>query len=84
MSAKDKWAKNGVAFALAIVKPGTVFDLAEFSRIETALQVMFPEVSIILLVEDDEFTSYQRRQEFSDFMQNTPRKVILSSRITLN
>lgn len=84
MSVEDKLANGEVTFALAILKPGTVSDGAEFSRIETALRVMFPDASIILLAEDDEPATCRRRQELAYFMKNAACKVIPSWRITLN
>ena len=74
---------NGeVAFALAIVKASVIADRQESSRIEAALQVMFPGVAVILVVEDDELATYQRRRELSDFSKRSACQVISSSRIS--
>jgi hypothetical protein len=76
---------NGeVAFALAIVKASVIADRQESSRIEAALQVMFPGVAVILVVEDDELATYQRRRELSDFSKRSACQVISSSRISAN
>lgn len=82
MSVHDKSGKEEVTFTLAIVKAGTISDRAEFARIQIALQAIFPALSLILVAEDDELASYQRRRELSDFMNSAPCKVIPSSRIT--
>lgn len=81
MPVKEKRAKQEVTFALAIVKAGVISDRAESSRIQAAVSVMFPGVSLILVAEDDELASYR---ELSDFMNSAPCRVIPSSRITSN
>jgi len=83
MSGENKSAKE-LTFALAIVKSSVIADRTESSRIEAALRVMFPGVSVILVAEDDELTSYRRRQELSDFTRDAACRVITSSRISAN
>lgn len=75
-----------VTFALAIVKSNVVSDRAECSKIEAALQVMFPGVSVILVAEDckDGLASHQRRQAISDFTDRALCRVLSSSHITAN
>ncbi len=84
MPVEDKVAERQVTFALAIVKASVISDRAESSRIEAALQVMFPGVSVILVAQDDEISNYRRRQELSDFTKNAACRVVPSSRITAN
>ena len=84
MPVEEKSAKASVTFALAIVKTNVISDRAESSRIQAALQVMFPEVSVILVAEDDELASYRSRQELSDFANDAPCRVIPSSKISCN
>lgn len=84
MPVKENRAKQKVTFALAIVKAGVISDRAESSRIEAAVAVMFPGVSLILVAEDDELASYRGRRELSEFMNSAACKVIPSSRITSN
>lgn len=84
MPFENKSAKQQVTFALAIVKASVISDRSESSRIEAALRVMFPEVSVILVAEDDEIANYRRRQELSDFTKNAACRVIASSRINAN
>jgi hypothetical protein len=83
MSGENKSAEE-VTFALAIVKAGVIPDRAESSRIEAAMRVMFPGVSVILVVEDDALTNYRRRQELSRFTRDAACRVIPSSRISAN
>jgi hypothetical protein len=45
---------------------------------------MLPGVSVILVAEDDELSSYRSRRELSDFAKDAPCKVILSSKICAN
>jgi hypothetical protein len=84
MPVEDKLAEKQVTFALAIVKASVISDRSESSRIEAALQVMFPGVSVILVAEDNELSNYRRRQELSDFTKDAACRVIPSSRITTN
>ena len=84
MSVDDKSAKKKVTFALAIVKASVISDRAECSRIQSALQVMLPGVSVILVVEDDELSTYRSRRELSDFAKDAPCRVLYSSRICAN
>jgi hypothetical protein len=84
MPFENKSAKKQVTFALAIVKSSVISDRSESSRIQAALRVMFPEVSVILVAEDDEIANYRRRQELSDFTKDAVCKVIPSSRINPN
>jgi hypothetical protein len=83
MSGENKSAKE-VTFALAIVKASVIPDRAESSRIEAALRIMFPGVSVIMVAEDDELTNYRRRQELSRFTTDAACRVIPSSRISAN
>lgn len=84
MPFENKSAKKQVTFALAIVKASVISDRLESSRIKAALQVMFPEVSVILVAEDDEIANHQRHQELSDFAKDAACRVLPSSRINLN
>jgi hypothetical protein len=83
MSAENKSVKE-VTFALAIVKASVIPDRAESSRIEAALRIMFPGVSVIMVAEDDELTNYRRRPELSRFTRDAACRVIPSSRISAN
>ena len=71
-------------FALAIVKSSVISNHMESSKVETALQSLFPGVSIILVAEDDSIPTYQRRQELSEFAERATSKVIPSSKISAN
>jgi len=84
MPVHDKSAKKELTFALAIVKPSVISNHAESSRIRSALQVMLPGVSVILVAEDDELSSYRSRRDFSDFAKDAQCRVIRSSRICAN
>jgi hypothetical protein len=84
MPVHDKSAKKELTFALAIVKASVISDHAESSRIRSALQVMLPGVSVILVAEDDELSSYRSRRDFSDFAKDAQCRVIRSSRICAN
>ena len=84
MSIDNKSAKGNVTFALAIVKANVISDRAESARIEAAVQVMFPGVSVILVAEEDGVANYRRRQELSDFAKDAACRVIPSSRISSN
>jgi hypothetical protein len=84
MPVEEKSVKASVTFALAIVKAGVISDRTESSRIQTALQVMFPGVSVILVAENDEMPSYRSRRELAEFTNDAPCLVIPSSKITSN
>lgn len=85
MSIDNKSVKGNVTFALAVVKASVISDRAESARIEAAVQVMFPGVSVILVAEDDDgLANYRRRQELSDFAKDAACRVIPSSRICPN
>jgi hypothetical protein len=84
MSVDHKGGKGNVTFALAIVKASVVSNRAESSRVRAALQTMFPGISVILVAEDNELSSYQKRRELSEFAEDTPFKVIASSKVTSN
>jgi hypothetical protein len=84
MPVHDKSAKKELTFALAIVKASVISDHAESSRFRSALQVMLPGVSVILVAEDDELSSYRSRGDFSDFAKDAQCRVIRSSRICAN
>ena len=83
MSGENKSAKE-VTFALAIVKACVIPDRAQSSRIEAAIRLMFPGVSVILVAESDELTNHRRRQELSDFARGAACRVVSSSRISSN
>jgi hypothetical protein len=91
-AAKEKAAKEKaeVTFALAVVKSSVISDRAESSRIEAALQLMFPGVSFILVAEDaddaegDGLARYRYRRDLSDFMNQVSCRVVPSSKITTN
>jgi len=80
----NKSPKDKVIFALAVVKHSVISSRAESSKIEAALQTLFPGVSIILVAEDDELASYRRRQDLADFAESAASKVIASSKISAN
>lgn len=80
----DEKTKAQVTFALAIVKASVISDCAESSKIEAALQVIFPGVSVILVAEDDAPLNYLRRRELADFTHRAARRVVSSSKISLN
>jgi hypothetical protein len=84
MPVDDKSAKKELTFALAIVKASVISDHAESSRIRSALQVMLPGVSVILVAEDDELSSYRSRRDLSDFAKDVQCRIIRSSRICAN
>lgn len=84
MSVDDKSVKKELTFALAIVKASVISDRAQSSRIRSALQVMLPGVSVILVAEDDELSRYRSRRELSDFAKGAPCRVIPSSKICAN
>lgn len=84
MPVDDKFAKGPVTFALAIVKASMLHDRAESSRIQAALRLMFPGVSVIVVAEEDEIANYRRREDLSDFASEATCAVIRSSRICPN
>lgn len=84
MPFENRSVKKQVTFALAIVKASVISNRSESSRIKAALQVMFPEVSVILVAEDDEIANYRRHQELADFARDAACRVLPSSRINLN
>jgi hypothetical protein len=84
MPVDDKSSKKELTFALAIVKASVISDHAASSKLRSALQVMLPGVSVILVVEDGELSTYRSRRELSDFANDTPCRVIHSSRICAN
>ena len=84
MPINHKAAKGQVTFALAIVKGDLISDRAQFSKIEAALQTMFPGVSVMLVAEDDELANYRRCRELSDFVNRGSFRVVSSSKISLN
>lgn len=75
---------QAVIFALAIVKSSVISSHMESSKVEAALQSLFPGVSIILVAEDDSIPTDQRRQELSEFAERATSKVIPSSKIGAN
>jgi len=85
MPVHEKASKGQVTFALAIVKRDVISNLAAASRIEAALQTVFPGVSVILVAEDeDALTNYLSRRELSDFAGRLSCRVVPSSKISLN
>lgn len=84
MSVDPKAARKKVIFALAILKPGVILDRAESSRIEAALHLLFPGVSIILVDENDRLAKCPSRHKLSAFIRQAPCSVFLSSKITAN
>ena len=84
MPINDKAANGQVTFALAIVKGDLISDRAQFSKIEAALQTMFPGVSVMLIPEDDALANYRRCRELSDFVNRGSFRVVSSSKISLN
>lgn len=80
----NKSPKDKVIFALAVVKHSVISNRAESSKIEAALQILFPGVSIILVAEDDEIASYQRRRDLADFAASASSRVVASSKISAN
>ena len=84
MPIDHKAAKGQVTFALAIVKGDLISDRAQFSKIETALQTMFPGVSVVLVAEDDALANYRRCREFSDFVNRGSFRVVSPSKISLS
>jgi len=75
---------QAVIFALAIVKSRVISSHTESAKIETALQSLFPGVSIILVAEDESIPTHRRRQELSQFAERAQSKVIPSSKISAN
>jgi len=73
-----------VIFALAIVKSSVILNRMESSKVEAALQSLFPGVSIILVSEEDSVPNYQHRHALSDFAGRATSKVIPSSKISAN
>lgn len=73
-----------VIFALAIVKSSVISNRTESSKVEAALQALFPEVSFILVAEDDSIPAYQRSRQLSEFAETAATKVIPSSKISAN
>ena len=49
-----------VTFALAVVKNSVISSHLESSKVQAALQSLFPGVSIILVAEDDSIPAYRR------------------------
>lgn len=71
-------------FALAIVKNGLIANRAQSSKVEAALQALFPGVSSILVVEDDSIPAYRRSRRLSESAETAASKVTTSSRISAN
>lgn len=85
MSVHEKRSKGQITFALAIVKRDVISNRAESSKVEAALQTIFPGVSVILVAEDDDaLANYRSRREFSDFTNRVSCRVVPSSKISLN
>jgi len=76
--------KEAVIFALAIVKNSVISNRKESSKVEAALQKLFPEVSFTLVAEDDSSPAFRRRQALSKFAGKTPLQAIPSSKISAN
>ena len=84
MPVHQKTSKGQVTFALAIVKAEVISNRDESSRIQAALQTIFPGVSVILVGENDALASYRGRRQLSDFANRAPCAVVASSKISLN
>ena len=88
MPVQDKSAKEQATFALAVVKASVISNREESSRIQAALRVILPGVSVILIAEngegDDELSIYRRREALAEFAKDAPCQVISSSRICAN
>ena len=84
MPDRNRSLKQKAAFALAIIKRRVLSSRAESSKIEAALQRLFPGVSVILVAEDDEAVNDRRPQQLSDFAESSTCKVIASSKIVPN
>jgi hypothetical protein len=84
MPIDHKAAKGQVTFALAIVKADVISDRAQFSKIEAALQTIFPGVSVVLVAEDDALANSRRCRELSDFINRGSFRVVHASKISLN
>jgi hypothetical protein len=84
MSVHQKTSKDQVTFALAIVKTEVISNRDVSSKIQAALQSIFPGVSVILVAEDDALANYCGRRELSDFANRASCAVVASSKISLN
>jgi hypothetical protein len=84
MPDRKRTSTHAAIFALAIVKSSVISSRMESSKVEAALQSLFPGVSIILVAEDDSIPTHERRQELSDFADRAQSKVIPSSKISAN
>jgi hypothetical protein len=85
MPVHEKASKGQVTFALAIVRRNVISNRAKASKIEAALQAVFPGVSVILVAEDDDaLANYRSRRELSDFAGRLSCRVVPSSKISLN
>lgn len=89
MPVQDKSANEQATFALAVVKASVISNREESSRIQAALRVILPGVSVILIAEDGEdgdnaLSSYRRREALAEFAKDAPCQVISSSRIRAN
>jgi hypothetical protein len=86
MPVQDKSGKEQVTFALAVVKASVISNREESLRIQAALRVILPGVSVILVAEDEqnELSSYRHRQALAEFAKDAPCQVITSSRICAN
>ena len=73
-----------VIFALAIVKSSVLSSQMESSKVEAALQTLFPGVSIILVAEEESIPAYRRSRKLSEFAETVASKVIPSSKISAN
>jgi len=72
MPVEKKLTQGQVTFALAIVKSSVVSNHSESSRIRAALQLMFPEVSFILVAEDDDiFEIHRTRSDLTAFAKQS-------------
>jgi hypothetical protein len=71
-------------FALAIVKSSVISNHTDSSKVEAALQSLFPGVSIILVAEDDSISTHRRSRELSEFTERAASRVIPSSKISAN
>jgi hypothetical protein len=84
MPVQQKATKGQITFALAIVKADVISDRAKSSKIQAALETVFPGVSVILVAEDDALVNYRSRRELSDFANRASCRVVSSSKISFN
>lgn len=84
MPVDNKLTKGQVTFALAVVKTSVIGNREQSSRVQAALQLIFPGVSVILVAEDDVLDSHRRRNDLAALANEAACRVIPSSRIKSN